>query len=335
MSLSTVFGPLLRALTGGYRAAPWLGTEWEDVRARLGLREGVFEEVAAAGSLHPHFHYRHFTKPKKDGGRREIVEPDVKLKQVQWAIAARYFPAEQAHPAAVAYRKQKSIADHVWPHAGAELLITADVADFFPATQAGRVEDWWRERVPDRLARLLTVLTTYRGGLPQGAPTSPPLSNFLNRELDERLAGRAQAAGASYTRYCDDMVFSWRRELGPPSDFEAGVRAALHEIGYTLHPRKGWQVHDRRDEPVITGVVLTRYGGVRLPDHLRRAKAALTHSDDPGAAARLQGYLGYEAMIRKRPRRRGSRPKPVGETVRRQPPCPPSDAETDGDSIPF
>src|SRR5262249_29394764 len=144
----------------------------------------------------------------KGGGRREIVEPDVRLKRVQRAIIDRYFRDEQPHPAAVAYRKKKSIADHAWAHAGAEILITADVADFFPATAAGRVEDWWRERVGDGLARLLTLLTTYRGGLPQGAPTSPGLSNFLNRELDGRLAERAGAAGACYTRYCDDMVFS-------------------------------------------------------------------------------------------------------------------------------
>ena len=48
---------------------------------------------------------------------------------------------ESPHPAAVAYRKKRSIADHVWPHAGAELLVTADVADFFPATAAGRTRD--------------------------------------------------------------------------------------------------------------------------------------------------------------------------------------------------
>ena len=60
---------------------------------------------------------------------------------------------------------------------------------------------------------------------------------------------RTEATGGRYTRYCDDMVFSWRLESGPPSDFESGVRATLHEFGYTLHPEKGWRVHQRRDEP--------------------------------------------------------------------------------------
>src|SRR5262249_46608645 len=155
-------------------------------------------------------------------------------------IVGHYFTTEQPHSAAVAYRPKKSIADHVWPHAGVQVLVTADVQDFFPSTREWRVLDWWQERVGEKMARLLTLLTTYRGELPQGAPTSPGLSNFRNVELDERLICRAALAGARYTRYCDDMVFSWALESGPPSDFENGVRATLHEYGYTLHPEKGW-----------------------------------------------------------------------------------------------
>ena len=310
MTPLAVLAPLFRALTGKRDAARTLvrvpaltlDSKWNDLLAQLSLPAHAFHDVLATGSLHPHFHYRHFTKPKKDGGRREIVEPDSKLKQVQHAILTRYFEDEQPHSAAVAYRKKKSIANHVWPHAGAELLITADIEDFFPATTAGRVEDWWGQRVESGLARLLTLLTTYRGGLPQGAPTSPGLSNFLNRELDERLVSRASAAGACYTRYCDDMVFSWRYEPDLPADFENGVRAVLHEFGYSLHPKKGWRVHERRDEPEITGVILTRRGRIHLPDRLRRAMRALEHSDDPRAADRLAGYQGYQAMVRRRPR---------------------------------
>jgi hypothetical protein len=318
MRLPVVLAPLLHALTGGRYPAPTraseadalkLGPEWGDLLIQLKLPPGAFQEMVAARSLHPHFHYRHFTKPKKDGGLRPIVEPDVKLKRVQREIIARYFRAEQAHPAAVAYRKKKSIADHIWPHAGAEILIAADVEDFFPSTRAERVEDWWRERDSDGLARLLTLLTTYQGGLPQGAPTSPGLSNFLNRELDERLALRSRAAGAHYTRYCDDMVFSWRAGQGPPSDFESGVRATLGAFGYQLHPKKGWRVYQRRDEPEITGVILTRRGSVRLPDHLRQAMASLEESDDPHDAERLAGYLGYEAMVQKRPGGKARRAK--------------------------
>src|SRR5262249_29363620 len=151
---------------------------------------------------------------------------------------------------------------------------------FFPSTQAERIEEWWRERADDDAARLLTLVTTLYGGLPQGAPTSPGLSNFVNRELDERVAVRAAAAGARYTPYCDGLAFSWPVGGGLPSGFERNVRAALHEFGYALHPEKGWRVYERRDEAEVTGVVLTRHGGVRLPDRLRQVMQDLSRSGD-------------------------------------------------------
>jgi RNA-directed DNA polymerase len=215
--------------------------------------------------------------------------------------AARSFGTEQPHPAAVAYQKGKSTANHVWAHAGAEVVITADVRDFFPNTRTDRVEAWWRERVDGDTARLLTVLTTDRGGLPQGAPTSPALSNLVNFELDARLARRAAAAGARYTRYCDDLAFSWPVGSAPLADFERGVRAVLHEFGYSLHPEKGWRVYQRGDEPEVTGAILTRSGGVRLPDRLRRAMRTLARSADPRDAQRLEGYQGYAAMVTEPP----------------------------------
>ena len=304
MSLRAAFAPLLRAL-GGRRDVPETvlpGREWPALLLELGLPPETFREVSKAGSLHPHFHYRHFTRPKKGGGTRSIHEPDAALMRIQREVVARWFASEQAHPAATAYQHGKSIAHHVWPHAGADLLVTADVQDFFPNTNAGRVEDWWRERVDGRAARLLTLLTTHHGALPQGAPTSPGLSNFLNRELDERLARRSSAAGARYTRYCDDMVFSWQRGDGPPSDFANGVRAILSEFGYALHPRKGWQVNRRRDEPEITGVILTRNGKVRLRPAMRRAMESLATSPHLKDAERLAGYLAFEAMLIERPR---------------------------------
>ncbi|MFO0844325.1 MAG: reverse transcriptase family protein [Gemmataceae bacterium] len=302
----TPFAALLRALTGGRHRPKALHArartdEWADQLARLGLPATAFDDLLALRSLHPHFHYRHFTKRKKGGGQRRIDEPDFKLKQVQREVIARHFGSAQAHPAAVAYREKRSVAHHVWPHAGAELLAVADVEDFFPSTHEARVGEWWRERVADGPARLLTLLTTYRGGLPQGAPTSPGLSNFVNRGLDERLARRAASAGAHFTRYCDDLLFSWPHDHGPPADFEGAVRTALHEFGYVLHPKKGWRVYRRRDEPEVTGLILTRHGGVRLPDRLRETMRRLGRSGDPGALERLAGYKGYEAMVRKRP----------------------------------
>lgn len=300
MSLADTLAPLLHALFGRPPVAP--ADDWLEALVGPGAEAAAVRAVADSGALYPHFRYRHFSRPKADGGRRDIAEPDARLKRLQQVILARHL-GDAPHPAAVAYRPKRSVADHVWPHAGAAWLVAADVADFFPSTRADRVEEWWRGRLADRPARLLTLLTTHRGALPQGAPTSPALSNLVNRELDERLAARAAAAGACYTRYCDDMVFSGRDEYGPPSDLEAAVRSVLHGLGYRLHPVKGWRVYQRRDEPEITGLILTRRGRIALPERIVRSMRSLAFSSDARAAVRLSGYRAYAAMVRKRPRR--------------------------------
>lgn len=334
-----VFATLARALRGtapapeppapGPEGVEGFVREWSGWLAQLRIPPDALRDVFRRGTLEPHFRYHRFHRRKRDGGRREICEPDARLKGLQHKLINRYLAAEQPHPAAVAYRAGKSTADHIWNHAGAAIVVTADIQDFFPNTRAERVEDWWRERVDADAARLLTLLTTDRGGLPQGAPTSPALSNVVNRDLDTRLAQRAAVAGARYSRYCDDIAFSWPLAVGVPSGFEPGVRGVLHEYGYNLHPTKGWCVYDRRDEPEITGAVLTRGGGVRLPERVRAVMRELARSSDPRAEQRLNGYAGYERMVTRSPGRRKkkkakvrhpappkpvpSRPRPSGE----------------------
>ncbi len=279
--------------------------QWEWALYMMAYRLGLNLETAYClmepGQLPPRYRYRHFTVPKKDGTRREIVEPGPNMKAAQRRILQVYLNKLKPHHAALGFRRKKSIADHARAHAGAARIITADIEDFFPNTSRQRVKTFWRQQGYSTLeVRLLTALTTYRGALPQGAPTSPLLSNLVNYELDAALDRRVKQSGGTYTRYSDDMVFSWPDLASPPADFEQTVRALLREMGYALHPRKGWCVWVRRDEPQVTGVVLKRDGSVDIPDSIRRIMRELEYSADPADRARLAGYTGYELMIRGR-----------------------------------
>jgi hypothetical protein len=268
---------------------------------RLGLSMDAAYQLMDGGWMPPRFRYRHFNIPKKDGSAREIVEPGPLLKAVQRKILRLYLSKPKPHPAALGFRRKKSIADHAWAHAGAATVITADIEDFFPNTTRQRVKSWWHAQGFSTLeTRLLTSLTTYRGSLPQGAPTSPALSNLVNAEMDAALDRRARQSGGTYTRYADDLVFSWPHGWEPPADFEQAVRAVLREYGYRLHPRKGWHIWRRREEPEITGVHLTRQGTVDIPDSMRRIIRQLARSDDERDQERLAGYIGYEQMITRR-----------------------------------
>jgi hypothetical protein len=264
----------------------------------LGNEPAVLEEILHRGTLISHLRYHHYQIPKSDGGKRNIAEPDRNLKRIQQLILKWHLDHQEPHFAATAYRKGLCIADHVRPHLGAEWIVTADIQDFFPRTRKHRIEAWWSDQLGFLPGKLFTLLTTDNEGLPQGAPTSPALSNLVNFPLDETLTRRAALAGADYSRYCDDMVFSWR--VGePPSDFAAGVRSALSEFGYDPHPSKGWRVFQREEEPTVTGLVLTQESGVRLPARIQKVMRELARSKEPRDVWRLLGYRSYQKMIAK------------------------------------
>ncbi|MEP7285037.1 MAG: reverse transcriptase family protein [Chloroflexota bacterium] len=265
---------------------------------QLHLKMPMAYRLMDAGSLPRRFRYRHFTIPKKNGSVREIVEPGPDLKIIQRKILKLYLKKAKPHASALGFRPKKSIADHAWAHAGAATIITADIEDFFPSTTRQRVKGWWHSQGLSTLeVRLLTSLTTYRGSLPQGAPTSPPLSNLVNAELDAAIERRVRLSGGTYTRYADDLAFSWPDGYSPPADFENAIRALLREAGYRLHPDKGWHIWRRQDQPEVTGLTLTKRGTVEIPESMQRIIRVLQASDNEADQKRLAGYEGYRSMV--------------------------------------
>ena len=187
------------------------------------------------------------------------------------------------------------------PHACSTLVATVDLRDFFESTRAARVRAFlagqgWR----DEELRTLMRLCVYRDGLPQGAPTSPWLSNLVNVPLDERLQRLCRRSGAIYTRYGDDLTFSWATGR-MPGGFQRTVEDHLSWAGYEVQPRKGWRVAPIAARPRVTGLVLRGGGRIGVPWSLRRRVWCLRWrawlSADEGVRARLRGYEGYLRML--------------------------------------
>src|SRR5262245_23667232 len=111
-----------------------------------------------------------------------------------------------------------------------------DLKNFFESTHTTRVEAYFQSIGWDaRASRELIRICTYGNGLPQGAPTSPRLSNLVNYHLDKRLEGLAQKHYATYTRYADDLTFSF--SVDDPSRVRVVIRATkaiLATVGYKL-----------------------------------------------------------------------------------------------------
>jgi hypothetical protein len=278
-------------------------------------------------------HYRRWTIPKRDGSARTIAAPKRYLKEAQrWALR-NVFDKFAVHGNAHGFLAGRSIVTNAEPHAGADLIVKVDIKDFFPSVSWRRVKGLLRKGgLPEGVATLLALLATeapreamvVRGrqhfvatgprALPQGAPTSPAITNALCVRLDRRLSGLARTFGFRYTRYADDLTFSWRRPEGEPAAARApvgalvrGVKAVLRAEGFAPHPSKTRVLRPGASQRVTGLVVNAAAGegvaGARVPrETVRRLRAAIHNREKgrpgkPGESlAQLKGLAAFVMM---------------------------------------
>ncbi len=249
----------------------------------------------------PPYTYYPMQRSKRDGSVRQICAPSTQLKALQRALLHNYLENLQTHIAAVGFQRGFSIVTNAILHRGYAVTATADIADFFDNTSTRRVREFFRAQEWDAAATaILTGLCTFRGALPQGAPTSPVLSNLVNITLDESLSALAQRSDAQYTRYGDDLTFSWMSERAVPKKMRDDVQRRLFEFGYSLNPIKGWRVWrvKRGEEPIITGVRLGRDRKLHPTPEIEEAIRQLKKRwGDEHAQAQLKGYEGFLQML--------------------------------------
>lgn len=164
----------------------------------------TLSEIQEIASDSTNSHYRIFSINKKNGGKRLISAPDNRLKEIQNCI--RILLTGLRH-------RGKSIIDYSTPHIGQDVVYNMDIKDFFPSIDAGKIIPYFLLRYNYDVALLLTALVTMRSEkgipvLPQGAPTSPAISEMVLNQLDARLSGFAKQHNFQYSRYVDDITFS-------------------------------------------------------------------------------------------------------------------------------
>lgn len=282
---------ILDFLRGIFVKGPELGVI--ELARRLGLT--TVELLAVEPS------YRRFTIPKRSGERR-IAAPSPELRDLQRRILRRLLSRLKTHPAVHGFERGRSIVTNALPHAGKEVVVRMDLRNFFESTSAERVERFFRKVGWDRKAsRLLMILCTLDGSLPQGAPTSPRLSNLVNFRFDARLAGLARKLNATYTRYADDLTFSF--EANDPSSVHGllwWVKRIVDAEGYRLHQKKKLQIRRRHDRQLVTGLVVNE--SVDLPRATRRWLRAVDHHLADGRPATLTpaqraGWKSLASMV--------------------------------------
>jgi retron-type reverse transcriptase len=156
-----------------------------------------------------HRYYLRYEIPKANGETRQIRQPRKDLKAIQAWILRNILDKLTPSPYATAYRKNRSIASGILPHCNNRYFLCLDLEDFFPSISVRRVTKIFMiVGYSKHIANILARLCTCDGNLPQGAVTSPSLSNLIASKLDRRLVGYLSRRNIIYTRYADDITLS-------------------------------------------------------------------------------------------------------------------------------
>lgn len=246
--------------------------------------------------------YQHFSIAKGENKLRLISAPNDRLKHLQRQIADRldvmYRPRNPVH----GFVADRSVKTNAAAHLGRRYVVNLDLKDFFPTITENRVEGMLSSLNLDaRVAAIIARICCMNAHLPQGAPSSPVLSNMICFRLDKRLMAVAKGARCIYTRYADDITFSSHQ---PPSPlFEAAapaagrfapellapdLRDAIATNGFTIHPDKAHYA-DRHSRRIVTGVKINELLNVDRR-YVRNLRAALYSIETLGLAAAEQKF---------------------------------------------
>lgn len=221
--------------------------------------------------------YNEHTIQKRGGGMRTISAPEhpIKFLQQQFLkVCTALFPR---HKCAHGFEPGRSPATHASNHVRKKWVWTIDIKEFFPSIHWGRVRGMFRVypfEAPDHVAQALANLTTFDGVLPQGAPTSPILSNLICRKLDSRLFQWARTNGYTYTRYADDLTFSTNQESFPTED-QVFIKEIVGDEGFRVHPKKE-RLMPSYGRQSVTGLVVNEK--VNVPREFISGLRALLHN---------------------------------------------------------
>lgn len=200
-------------------------------------------------------HYRRSRIPKNNGGTRELLVPDWDMRRHQRFIQKNILYKIPVSEHACAYHKHRGLVDLARPHIGHEVLIHIDIKDFFTSITEQMVFEALRRETgyAKTVAGYLSRLCCYKHYLPQGACTSPALSNICFKGCDDEIASLAKQNGMAYTRYSDDIYLS-----GDNVDAKAvvqDVRNILGRHGFHMHNDKT-RILGKHQAQMVTAIVV-------------------------------------------------------------------------------
>lgn len=256
-------------------------------------------------------HYHEFWVRKRKGGYRMISAPRKELQSIQTIINSRILSSvTTVHPAAVGFRCGHSVVDNASPHLGKRYVLKMDIHDFFFSIRSPRVKSTFEKMgYPANVSKVFRTLCCLHNCLPQGAPTSPALSNIVGYEMDKKLAALAVEYGLTYTRYADDLTFSG--DVFPKEQIIPRIKQIIRAEKFEPNHKKT-RFLNAYDRKIITGVSVSSGVKLTIPKARKReirknvyfilTKGLAEHqrrigSSDPVYLKRLIGELCYWRSI--------------------------------------
>lgn len=191
--------------------------------------------------------------PKRSGGYRLLEIPALELKSIQRWILDNILKNISVSKFAMGFRDHKSIVDNAKVHLNKQCVINMDIKDFFPSISFEQVfRIFYYFGYTKEVSFFLARICTFKGHLPQGAPTSPYLSNIIALKLDARLSALAKTYQADYTRYADDLTFSGGTKMYKLVGIVHGI---VHDEGFRINANKT-RIQYKGERQEVTGIIV-------------------------------------------------------------------------------
>ena len=215
----------------------------------VGYKKGYIKRAVV---YTPYF-YRDFQIKKRNGKMRSLSEPLPSLKEIQHWILEYILVNVKVSPFAKAYRKKVSIVENIKFHKKQPKVFTLDLKDFFHSIKISHIESIFLSLGYSKVvSNLLAKLCTRDGHLPQGAPTSPYLSNIFFKKSDDTIIRYCLDNHIKYTRYADDLSFSGNFD---ENELLSIVKEAISSLELTLNPKKT-KLMKPSERQTVTGIVV-------------------------------------------------------------------------------
>lgn len=259
-------------------------------------------------------YYKSFEILKKYGGIREIKAPTGDLKTIQkrladalWKHQVEIWKNAKVIPnISHGFEKEKSILTNAKIHRNKRYVFNIDLENFFDSFHFGRVRGFFEKNrdfaLPLEVATVIAQLTCYEGALPQGAPTSPIITNFMCQILDYRLLKISKKYKLDYTRYADDLTFSTNNKdfLKCKDKFLSAIQKEIIHAGFKINETKTRLLY-KDSRQTVTGLVVNKklnvaqeyYRKTKAMAHALYTKGEFYIDGQPGTIERLEGRFSF------------------------------------------